>query len=116
MTPPKQNNYSPTLVCYRKLVTFLYKLRPGVSEKSHGKNVAHMAGISDEVVDRAKEMAQDFEAKHGVKRAALSSLTLARKDDFSFLCQTPAANPAPTYLASIRNIWHSLQPRATPAV
>ena len=38
-------------------------------------NVAHMAGISDEVIERAKEMTQDFEGKHGVKRAALSSLT-----------------------------------------
>ena len=38
-------------------VVFLYKLIDGVSPKSYGMNVAHMAGIPDDVVDRAETKA-----------------------------------------------------------
>eukprot|EP00158_Paraphelidium_tribonemae_P008718 Partr_v1_DN28659_c1_g1_i1_m50553 putative Component of the post-replicative DNA mismatch repair system (MMR). Heterodimerizes with msh-2 to form MutS beta, which binds to DNA mismatches thereby initiating DNA repair. Msh-3 provides substrate-binding and substrate-specificity to the complex. When bound, the MutS beta heterodimer bends the DNA helix and shields approximately 20 base pairs. Acts mainly to repair insertion-deletion loops (IDLs) from 2 to 13 nucleotides in size, but can also repair b len=38
-------------------VTFLYKLIDGVSPKSYGMNVAHMAGIPDSVVERAENKA-----------------------------------------------------------
>ena len=37
----------------RKKVTFLYKLTKGVSPKSYGIHVAHMAGIPTEVIEYA---------------------------------------------------------------
>lgn len=37
----------------RKKVTFLYKLTKGVSPKSYGIHVAHMAGIPTEVIECA---------------------------------------------------------------
>jgi DNA mismatch repair protein MSH3 len=42
-------------------VTFLYKLAPGPSPKSYGLNVAKLAGLSKEIVDRASVKSTDFE-------------------------------------------------------
>lgn len=38
---------------FRKTVTFLYKLVRGVSPKSYGIHVAHMAGIPIEIIENA---------------------------------------------------------------
>ncbi|PRP78970.1 DNA mismatch repair protein msh6 [Planoprotostelium fungivorum] len=42
---------------------FTYKFLPGVCPKSYGMNVASMAGISDQIVRRAEEIAVDIESK-----------------------------------------------------
>ncbi|KNE59698.1 hypothetical protein AMAG_05161 [Allomyces macrogynus ATCC 38327] len=46
-------------------VTFLYKLVPGACPRSHGMNVARMAGVPETVVEHAEKVAAEFEAKHG---------------------------------------------------
>ncbi|KJE89320.1 mismatch repair protein Msh6 [Capsaspora owczarzaki ATCC 30864] len=46
----------------KREVTFLYKLTDGVCNKSHGMNVANMAGLPSEVIDRAEQKAAEFEA------------------------------------------------------
>ncbi|KAJ1677940.1 DNA mismatch repair protein msh6, partial [Spiromyces aspiralis] len=46
-------------------VTFLYKLNRGIAPRSHGMNVAAMAGVPLDVVKRAEVVAEKFE--HGVK-------------------------------------------------
>ncbi|KAF9340478.1 DNA mismatch repair protein msh6 [Linnemannia elongata] len=61
-------------------VTFLYKLVDGVCEKSYGMNVAHMAGVPREIVDRAEEMAQEFELKQETKREEELRLTRGAKN------------------------------------
>ncbi|KAG0378622.1 DNA mismatch repair protein msh6 [Mortierella sp. AD032] len=61
-------------------VTFLYKLVDGVCEKSYGMNVAHMAGVPREIVDRAEEMAQEFELKQESKREEELQLTRGSKN------------------------------------
>ncbi len=38
---------------FRKRVTFLYKLTRGISPKSYGIHVAHMAGIPSAVIEYA---------------------------------------------------------------
>jgi len=43
-------------------VTFLYKMKKGICPKSYGMKVAQMAGIPDEIRQRAKEKAQEFES------------------------------------------------------
>ncbi len=50
-----------TLTFVRNDVTFLYQLCEGVCPKSYGMNVAKMAGVAEDVVQRAEEMAQKFE-------------------------------------------------------
>jgi len=45
----------------RKDVTFLYKLTRGICPKSYGMNVARMAGIPERIVNRAEEVALQFE-------------------------------------------------------
>eukprot|EP00455_Lapot_gusevi_P054627 TRINITY_DN8791_c0_g1_i2.p1 TRINITY_DN8791_c0_g1~~TRINITY_DN8791_c0_g1_i2.p1 ORF type:complete len:765 (-),score=191.26 TRINITY_DN8791_c0_g1_i2:96-2075(-) len=42
-------------------VCFLYKFVQGTSSKSHGMNVARLAGLPDSVVDRATLMSEQFE-------------------------------------------------------
>ncbi|KAJ1941014.1 DNA mismatch repair protein msh6 [Linderina macrospora] len=47
-------------------VTFLYRLTRGVASKSHGMNVAAMAGVPVSIVKQANEIAETFE--RGVKQ------------------------------------------------
>jgi DNA mismatch repair protein MSH6 len=47
----------------QKDVTFFYKFLPGACPKSHGMNVATMAGLPVHVVDKAREMSAEFEAR-----------------------------------------------------
>ena len=42
-------------------ITFLYKLVPGVADRSFGLNVARMAHLPPTVVDRAAEQAEHLE-------------------------------------------------------
>ena len=42
-------------------ITFLYKLVPGVADRSFGLNVARMARLPSSVVDRAAEQAAHLE-------------------------------------------------------
>ena len=42
----------------KREVTFLYKLINGISEKSYGMNVAAMAGVPHDVVEKAEEAAR----------------------------------------------------------
>lgn len=44
-------------------VTFLYRFVPGVSPKSFGNNVARVAGLPESVIQRAKEMSENFEKR-----------------------------------------------------
>lgn len=42
-------------------MTFLYRLTPGVCDKSYGMVVARMAGIPMGIVERASGIAEEFE-------------------------------------------------------
>lgn len=50
-----------------ELVTFLYKLAKGVAPSSFGLNVAHLAGIPDEVIaiasNKSNQMKRDLEVR-----------------------------------------------------
>ncbi|KAJ3114125.1 DNA mismatch repair protein msh6, partial [Nowakowskiella sp. JEL0407] len=48
-------------------VTFLYRLTPGDCPKSYGMNVASMAGVFKEIVDKADKISADFEESHKSK-------------------------------------------------
>ncbi|KAJ2020064.1 DNA mismatch repair protein msh6 [Coemansia sp. S680] len=53
-------------------VTFLYRLRRGVASKSHGMNVAAMAGVPIPIVQRASAVAAKFELR--LKQRQLSKV------------------------------------------
>ncbi|CAN6817417.1 unnamed protein product [Brassica oleracea] len=46
-------------------VTFLYRLTPGACHKSYGVNVARLAGLPDDVLQRAVIKSQEFEGLYG---------------------------------------------------
>jgi DNA mismatch repair protein MSH6 len=71
-------------------VTFLYKLIDGISEKSYGMNVAAMAGVPHEVVEKAEEAAREFElgsklARSLEKAGRDAQVSLALQSDFAWL-------------------------------
>jgi DNA mismatch repair protein MSH6 len=77
-------------------VTFLYKLIDGISEKSYGMNVAAMAGVPHEVVEKAEEAARDFElgsklAKSLEKAGRDVEVSLALQSDFAWLGRLAAS-------------------------
>lgn len=56
-------NYHVTVKEWNGEVIFLYKVLPGVTNQSYGIEVAKLAGIPQEVVDRAKEILYKLESK-----------------------------------------------------
>ncbi|SMR42250.1 unnamed protein product [Zymoseptoria tritici ST99CH_1E4] len=50
-------------------VTFLYQLEDGVAEGSYGMHCAAMCGISDKIIDRAEQAAQNWEHTGRIKES-----------------------------------------------
>jgi DNA mismatch repair protein MutS len=69
-------NYHVTVKEWNGEVIFLYKVLPGIANQSYGIEVAKLAGIPQEVVDRAKEILYKLESK-SLKET--KELTLAPK-------------------------------------
>ncbi|CAG8589017.1 12391_t:CDS:10, partial [Gigaspora rosea] len=79
----------------RKEVTFLYKLVPGVCPKSYGMNVANMAGVPRQIVDRAEVVAAKFEQTsklQDILTANSSNLPITTLCDFVYLLKSAARN------------------------
>ncbi|KAI7900009.1 muts domain V-domain-containing protein [Cokeromyces recurvatus] len=74
-------------------ITFLYKLTPGICEKSFGMNVAMMAGIPMSIVERATEIAEETEKVHHSKDTTYANI----KDD--------NVNITPAIIADLQYIW-----------
>ncbi|RHZ76117.1 hypothetical protein Glove_203g51 [Diversispora epigaea] len=74
----------------RKEVTFLYKLVPGVCPKSYGMNVANMAGIPRQIIDRAEMIATKFEQTSRLQDTltARSGIPITTHCDFVYLLKT----------------------------
>lgn len=53
------------------MVTFLYNVVPGVSEKSYGINVAALAGISKEILTEAQKKSKEMKLKITLQRLLL---------------------------------------------
>ncbi|GAA5799547.1 hypothetical protein HPULCUR_004963 [Helicostylum pulchrum] len=51
---------------HERNVTFLYKLTSGICEKSFGMNVADMAGIPKDIIDRATTVAEEADRSHKI--------------------------------------------------
>jgi len=58
-------------------VIFLRKVVPGETDRSYGIHVARLAGIPEEVVQRAREIQEDME-REGTIRTRLTQMDLFR--------------------------------------
>jgi DNA mismatch repair protein MutS len=61
LTMPGVRNYNVLVRECRDRIAFLRKIVPGGSDKSYGIQVARLAGLPQEVVDRAKEILANLE-------------------------------------------------------
>ncbi|KAK4055994.1 DNA mismatch repair protein msh6 [Microbotryomycetes sp. JL221] len=69
-------------------VVFLYKLVDGVSPKSYGPKIASLAGMSDELVQRATDISREFETTSRARERkvrANEQLPLTSQADAAFL-------------------------------
>jgi DNA mismatch repair protein MutS len=55
-------NYNVAVREWNDQIIFLRKIRPGAADKSYGIQVARLAGLPPEIVDRAKEILSNLEA------------------------------------------------------
>lgn len=75
-----------------KDVTFLYKFKKGTCPKSHGMNVAKMAGLPPSVVSRADEMSKSFEKRLEMAHGRTGSDT-ERAHHLSIVADSPFDAP-----------------------
>jgi DNA mismatch repair protein MutS len=61
---PALRNYNVLVQEYQDEIIFLHKIAPGSADKSYGIHVARLAGVPEEVLDRAKEVLSELESHH----------------------------------------------------
>jgi DNA mismatch repair protein MutS len=61
LTLPNVQNYSVLVRERGDTITFLRKIVPGAADKSYGIQVARLAGLPDEVIERANEILKNLE-------------------------------------------------------
>ena len=59
---PGVKNYNVAVREWNDQIIFLRKIQPGAADKSYGIQVARLAGLPREIVDRAKEILKNLEA------------------------------------------------------
>ncbi len=71
-------------------VIFLRKLIPGGTSRSYGIQVARLAGLPEQIIERAKEVLNNLErgefTEGGIPKLALSR---KKKDNLGFLATSP---------------------------
>ena len=61
---PATRNFNVAVREWEDEVVFLHKILPGGTDKSYGIHVARLAGVPEEVVDRARNVLASLEAQH----------------------------------------------------
>ncbi|NIA21290.1 MAG: DNA mismatch repair protein MutS [Anaerolineaceae bacterium] len=61
---PATGNFNVAVREWEDEVVFLHKILPGGTDKSYGIHVARLAGVPEEVVDRARDVLASLEAQH----------------------------------------------------
>lgn len=63
-------------------VTFLYKMKEGSMDRSYGVNVAKLAGLPSEIINRADELLSSLEAQSAIDEAQVKKIVpVAQKKD-----------------------------------
>jgi DNA mismatch repair protein MutS len=61
---PRLCNYNVQVREWEDEIVFLHKIAPGSADKSYGIHVAQLAGVPEEVLERAKDVLAELEAHH----------------------------------------------------
>jgi DNA mismatch repair protein MutS len=61
---PGLRNYNVLVSEWQDEIVFLHKIGPGSADKSYGIHVARLAGVPEEVLDRAKDVLAELESRH----------------------------------------------------
>ena len=59
-------------------VTFLYKMKEGSMDKSYGVNVAKLAGLPNEIIDRADELLYSLETQSQLDKSQIKEITAVK--------------------------------------
>ncbi|MBI3192911.1 MAG: DNA mismatch repair protein MutS, partial [Ignavibacteriae bacterium] len=76
---PRIKNYKVDVREYGDKVIFLHKVKPGFADHSYGIQVAQMAGLPEEVTERAKSILKNLEGSELNVHDARSSMPDAEK-------------------------------------
>ncbi len=60
-------------------VTFLYKMRDGSMDRSYGVNVAKLAGLPNEIIERADELLVSLEQNSAIKESQVKNVVAEEK-------------------------------------
>lgn len=61
---PRLCNYNVAVREWQEEIVFLHKITPGSADKSYGIHVARLAGVPEDVIERANEVLAELEAHH----------------------------------------------------
>src|SRR5262249_52288729 len=61
---PRLRNYNVLVREWQDEIVFLHQIAPGSADKSYGIHVARLAGVPEEVLDRAQEVLTELETRH----------------------------------------------------
>jgi DNA mismatch repair protein MutS len=61
---PRLRNYNALVHENHNDIVFLHKIAPGPADQSYGIHVARLAGVPNDVLDRAREVLHDLETRH----------------------------------------------------
>ncbi|HIU64701.1 MAG TPA: DNA mismatch repair protein MutS [Candidatus Avacidaminococcus intestinavium] len=67
-------NYSVAVKERGQEIAFLRRIIPGGTDKSYGIHVAELAGLPKKMINRAKEILQEYDAQNNIKQSALPTL------------------------------------------
>ncbi|MCX7886340.1 MAG: DNA mismatch repair protein MutS [Verrucomicrobiae bacterium] len=95
-TLPRVKNFNVAVREWHDQVIFLHKILPGGTDKSYGIQVARLAGLPPEVIQRAKEVLSNLEE---AELSAEGKPKLARSKKKSGVCEPPPQ----MYLFGTRN-------------
>jgi DNA mismatch repair protein MutS len=82
-------NYNVAVREWQDEVIFLYKIIPGCSDRSYGIHVAKLAGLPDNVVERAKEVLLELDKKTRAEFSKLAPQKNAQLNFFSLATHHP---------------------------
>lgn len=71
---PRVKNFNVAVREWNDQIIFLRKIQPGGADKSYGIQVARLAGLPREVIERAQQMLQKLESNDLLEGQAVSSL------------------------------------------
>jgi DNA mismatch repair protein MutS len=77
---PRLRNLNVLVREWQDEVVFLHKIAPGSADKSYGIHVARLAGVPGDVIERAREVLAELEARHVEAKAQPASARRRKRE------------------------------------